>query len=71
MSNGSPMNLGLLLAYCRHIRRHIGVMSNIPGICRGFSFAVILASPDLLGDLDWTSVLLSALFSNYVDVTSF
>ena len=37
------MNLGLLLAYCRHIRRHIGVTSNIPGICRGFSFAVIAA----------------------------
>ena len=31
----------------------------------------ILASPDLLGDLDWGAVLLSALFSNYVDVTSF
>ena len=41
MSNGSPMNLGLLLVYCRHIRRHIGVTSNIPGICRGFSFAVL------------------------------
>ena len=34
------MNLGLLLAYCQYIRRHIGVTSNIPGICRGFSFAV-------------------------------
>ena len=34
------MNLGLLLAYCRHIRRHIDVTLNIPGICRGFSFAV-------------------------------
>ena len=34
------MNLGLLLAYCRHIRRDIGVASNIQGICRGFSFAV-------------------------------
>ena len=38
------MNLGLLLVYCRHIRRHIrrdiGVTSNIPGICRGFLFAV-------------------------------
>ena len=31
----------------------------------------IFASPDLSGDLDWDSVLLSALFSNYVDVTSF
>ena len=40
MSNGSPIDLGLLLAYCRHIRRHIGVTSNIPTICRGFSFAV-------------------------------
>jgi len=31
----------------------------------------LFASPDLLGDLDWTSLLLSALFSNYVDATSF
>ena len=42
------MNLGLLLAYCRHIRRHIDVTSNIPGICRGFSFAVIEACASAL-----------------------
>ena len=35
------MNLGQLLVYCWHIRRHIGVTSNKPGICQGFSFAVI------------------------------
>ena len=40
MSNGSSIDSGLLLAYCRHIRRHIGETSNIPTICRGFSFAV-------------------------------
>ena len=29
------MTLGLLLVYCRHIRRHIGVTLDIPGICQG------------------------------------
>ena len=33
--------MGLIVAYCRHIRRYIRVTSNIPGICRGFSFAVM------------------------------
>ena len=44
------MNLGLLLAYCRHIRRHIGVTSNIPTICRGFSFAVTPPDPRVVPD---------------------
>ena len=34
--------MGLIVTYCRHIRRYIRVTSNIPAICRGFSFAVMV-----------------------------
>ena len=34
--------MGLIVTYCWHIRRYIRVTSNIPAICRGFSFPVLV-----------------------------
>ena len=47
--------MGLIVTYCRHIRRYIRVTSNIPGICRGFSFAVKMETIRPV-HLPWTEI---------------